>query len=319
MLPTSSQPRPRTMDDLLDPALAACASRIDLNARRPVRGRIRGERRSARRGESVEFADHRPYSVGDDLRHIDWNIFGRLDRLFLKLFLHEEDLTVHLVIDASASNGCGEPGKLLFMQRATMAIGYIALANLNRAACTAIAGGSDASATDRPNTLEGPALRTIADLRGRARAHDLARFLCSITPGGSVDFSSACDRIARMRRGRAMTVVLSDMLFKEGYTQGLSRLIAGGHDLAVIQVLSPQELSPGIGGELRLRDLEDRDQAEITASGRLIARYKSMLDAYRSELESFCARRGITLIGVSSDTPMDRLILDMLRRRGVLR
>src|SRR5688572_1099509 len=111
MLRTANPPRPATIEQLLDSNLIARIGQLDFTSRKIFAGKLKGERRSKKRGESVEFADHRPYVSGDDLRHIDWNIFGRLDRLFLKLFLEEEDLSLHVVIDCSASHDCGEPHK----------------------------------------------------------------------------------------------------------------------------------------------------------------------------------------------------------------
>ncbi|MEO0631499.1 MAG: DUF58 domain-containing protein, partial [Planctomycetota bacterium] len=255
------------------------------------------------------------YVIGDDLRHIDWNIFGRLDRLFLKLFLEEEDLSLHLVIDASASADTGEPNKFFLMQQLAMALGYIGLSNYNRVACTAI--GANAELLTR-----------VMDLRGKRRTHDLARFLCNLEPGSGIgdtdspdvpDFSEACKRIALTRRGKGVMVLLSDMLIKEGYDTGLRLLVGRGYDLFVMQVLSPQELEPELAGDLRLKDLEDGDRADITVSAPLLKKYKQNLAAYTTRLREFCARRDITQMTVRSDTPMDTLILDYLRRRGLVR
>ncbi len=120
---TPTIPTPASADDLLDSALIARISRLDLASNRIFAGKLKGERRSKKRGESVEFADHRPYVRGDDLRHIDWNIYARLDTLFLKLFMEEEDLSLHIVIDATESSACGEPNKFFFMQQTAMALG----------------------------------------------------------------------------------------------------------------------------------------------------------------------------------------------------
>src|SRR4029077_5413664 len=126
------------MEDLLTPALAARLGQLDVSSRKIMTGKLKGERRSKRRGESVEFADHRPYVYGDDLRHIDWNIYGRLEKMFLKLFLEEEDLSLHIVIDCSESMDAGGPNKFLWAQRLTAALGYIGLVNLTRVGVTAI-------------------------------------------------------------------------------------------------------------------------------------------------------------------------------------
>ena len=316
---TENPTRPASLEELLDSRLIARVSQLDITSKKIFAGKLRGERRSKKRGESVEFADHRPYVSGDDLRHIDWNIFGRLDRLFLKLFLEEEDLCLHVVLDCSESHDCGTPNKFLFMQQVAMSLGYIGLANLNRVAMTAI-GTPPVS----PNSLGGEAaptgvLSAIRDLRGRRRTQELAGWLCSLRPEGASSFTEACKRIALSRRGKGVMVVLSDFFIKEGYEDGLRLLMGRGYDVFCLQVLSPQELEPDITGDLRLRDVEDGDYAEVTISAMLLKRYKANLAAYCDQLRAFCGTRDMNLLTVRSDTPIDVLLLDYLRRRGVLR
>lgn len=321
MLRTEATSRARTMDELLDAQLVAKLGQLDIASRKVFSGKMKGERRSKKRGESVEFADHRPYVVGDDLRFIDWNIFGRLDRLFLKLFLEEEDLSLHVVIDCSESMACGEPGKFLFAQRAAAALAYVGLVNLNRVALTAI--GDQTAPEDgddhTPASDGGGVIGVIRNLRGRRRVHDMGRFVCGLEAWGGSRFNEAAKRIALTRTGKGVMVVLSDFLFKEGYEQGLRYLVGRGYDVVCIQVLSPQEVEPSIAGDLRLKDVEDGDRAEVTISAPLLKRYKANLTAYIEKLRVFCARREITLITVKSDLAIETLVLDYLRSRGVLR
>lgn len=340
MLRTLSPSRPNGLEDLLPSSLSSRLDRLDIASRKILLGKLKGERRSKRRGESVEFADHRPYVMGDDLRHIDWNIYARLDRLFLKLFLEEEDLSLHLVLDASASADTGEPSKFGLMQRLAMALGYIGLVNYNRVACTAIgadlaplSGKAGRDGPDGPDTSNGvggggPLLQRIADLRGKRRTHDLAQFLCRLEPGAGIgdtsqpdvpDFGEACKRIALSRRGRGVMVLFSDLFIKEGYETGLRLLVGRGYDLFVVQVLSPQELDPGITGDLRLKDIEDGDRADVTVSAPLLKKYKQNLAAYTAQAREFCGRRDIVLMTVSSETPVETLMLEVLRRRGLVR
>lgn len=351
MLRTTTPSRPAALSDLLPSELIAKLDPLDLSSRKVFFGKMKGERRSKKRGESVEFADHRAYVIGDDIRHIDWNIFGRLDRLFLKLFLEEEDLAVHAVIDASASSDCGEPNKFLFMQKAAMAMGYVGLANLNRVAVTSMGGyvetpgraeGGAADGSNSASAADGsqapipgsstPSLRlsgtssllpSIRDLRGKRRVHDLARFLLSLRPGGPLNFRAAAERIALSRRGKGIMLVFSDFFFKEGYEAGLKMLVGRGYDVFLVQVLSPQELDPagpnGVVGDLRLRDVEDADFAEVTISAPLLKRYKANLAAYCDQLRDFCLRRDMSLLTVRSDTPIETLVLDYLRKRGVVK
>jgi uncharacterized protein (DUF58 family) len=323
MLRTLNPTRPRTIDDLLSGELIAKISRLDYTSRKIFAGKLKGERRSKKRGESVEFADHRPYVSGDDLRHIDWNIFGRLDKLFLKLFLEEEDLALHIVMDCSASADCGSPSKFLFQQRLAMALGYIGLVNLNRVTVSAIGGGLASADAGGENDPQLSTLHSLRDLRGRRRTHDLARFLCALRPAGPAPFTEACKRIALTRRGKGIMLVMSDFFIKEGYDTGLRLLVGRGYDVMCMQVLSPQEVDPtgpeGLAGDLRLKDIEDGDLAEVTISAPLLKRYKANLTAYCDQLRDFCARREMSLLTVRTDTPLDTLILDYLRKRGVLR
>lgn len=316
MLKSTAPSRPRTIDELLDARLVAQLSQLDVSSRKVFSGKMQGERRSKRKGQSVEFADHRQYAAGDDLRRLDWNIYARLDRLFTKLFLEEEDLSLHLVLDASASMDCGDPSKYLYAQRLAAALGYIGLFNLNRVALSAMGGRPVGSSDDDAEATRVSALR---DLRGRRRIHDLGAFLVNLEPAGSANFADAARRIALSRRGRGVMVVLADLFFKDGYEDGLRLLKGRGYDLFVIQLLSPQEVNPEIGGDLRLRDIEDRDTAEVTISAPLLKLYKRNLSAYVEQLRSFCARREITFMSVTTDTPVESLLLDYLRARGLLK
>lgn len=326
MLRTTNISRPKGLEDLLTPELVSRLGQLDIASRKVFSGKLKGERRSKRRGESVEFADHRPYVSGDDLRHIDWNIFGRLDRLFLKLFLEEEDLSLHIVIDCSASHDCGDPNKFIFMQRLAASLAYIGLVNLNRVAVTAIGekiaegdtGVSVSTDGDSGSATTG-VVSSLRDLRGRRRLHELITYLCTLEPVGTTRFTDACKRIAITRRGKGIMLVLSDFFYKEGYETGLRLLKGHGYDVFAIQVLSPQEMEPNIGGDLRLKDVEDGDTAEVTISAPLLKKYKQILNAYCNRLHEFCAQRDLTHLTVKSDMPVDVLVMDYLRRRGLLR
>lgn len=307
MLRTTNITRPKGLEDLLEPELIARFTQLDVASRKIFAGKLKGERRSKKRGESVEFADHRAYTSGDDIRHIDWNLFARLDQLFLKLFLEEEDLSLHIVLDCSASQDCGEPNKFLFMQRVAAALGYIGLVNLNRVGMSAI------------GNAEGGLISTVRDMRGRRRLQDMVRWLCTLEPSGAAAFTDGAKRIALTRRGKGVMILLSDCFIKEGYETALRLLVGHGYDLFVIQVLSPQEVDPPIAGDLRLKDVEDGDLAEVTISAPLLKKYKANLTAYCNRLHDFCAQRNIVHLTVKSDMPVDTLVMDYLRRRGLLK
>jgi uncharacterized protein (DUF58 family) len=299
-----TKPATRRLTELLDPEFMARLDALDVISRKILRGKLQGERRSKRRGQSVEFADHRPYVVGDDLRFVDWNVYGRLEQLFLKLFLEEQDLTVHIVADASASMGLGEPSKERFIKKLGAALAYVSLVNNNRVTLSLFDDG----------------LRNqLANMRGRNFLHRMAEFLLGTDCDGISDFESACRQLALGRIGTGVMIVLSDFFFKQGYDTGLRRLIGREYDLYVIQVLSPQEVSPELTGDLKLLDIEDADAAEITVSGALMKYYKRNLTAYCNELKDFCTRRGAVYVLANSADSVESLVLNYLRRIRLLR
>ena len=300
----ATQPTTRKLTELLDPKFMARLDSLDVLSRKILRGKLQGERRSKRRGQSVEFADHRPYVVGDDLRFVDWNIYGRLDQLFLKLFLEEQDLTIHILADASASMETGEPSKALFMKKLTAALGYVSLVNNNRLTISLFA---DGVRTQLPN------------MRGRSYLPHMAELLLTAECDGFSDFEKTCRDATGDRMGSGITIVISDFFFKQGYETALRRLISSRYELYVIQVLSPQEISPEFGGDLKLMDIEDADTAEITVSSALIKYYKRNLAAYCNEISDFCTRRGGVYVRTNSADSVESLVLNYLRRIRLLR
>ncbi|MHC4117687.1 MAG: DUF58 domain-containing protein [Planctomycetota bacterium] len=297
-------PKARRLTDLLDPAFMNRLDSLDVLSRKILQGKLHGERRSKRRGQSVEFADYRPYVAGDDLRFVDWNIYGRLEQLFLKLFLEEQDLTVHIVVDGSASMSLGEPSKELFIKKLTAALGYVSLVNNNRVTISFFADG-----------VKGQ----LANMRGRNYLHKMAEYLLSTECEGFTDFDNSCRQLAAGRIGSGVMIVLSDFLFKDGYNSGLRRLIGNRYDVYAIQVLSAQELTPDLTGELKLIDVEDTDVAEITVSAALVKYYKKNVTAYCNELRSFCTRRGAVYVLANSADSVESLVLNYLRRIRLLR
>ena len=303
----STEPRPKRVDDLIDSRLMAKLDQVDVVSRKIFAGKLQGERRSKKRGVSVEFADYRHYVHGDDLRFVDWNIYARLDKLFLKMFLEEEDLALLIAIDCSTSMDWGNPSKFIFCQRLAMALGYIGLANHNRV------------------TLYGfnrDGILPLPNLRGTRRTRELGRWLLDLNAAGSSGFDDAMRTIALSRQGKGVMVILSDFMFKEGYEKGLRYLAGGGFDTFCMQVLSPEEIDPatkGLAGDLRLTDIEDDDTAEVTISGALLKRYKENLNAYCGRLREFAVRRGMYHLTIDTATDLATLLLEYLRRRGLLK
>ena len=276
---------------------------LDVLSRKILSGKLKGERRSKRRGQSVEFADYRNYVVGDDLRFIDWNIYARLERLFLKMFLEEEDLSLSILIDVSASSDFGDPNKSLYMKRVAAALGYIGLVNYNRVSISAI--------TDTVSAESG-------NLRSRQKVQQMLGFIEDLQPAGGSFLAGACKRFALSHRGKGVCVILSDFFDKGGYENGLRYLAGQNHDLFAIQVLSPQEISPDLQGDLKLKDIEDGDMAEVSITAPLLKKYKDNLNAYCAGIKDYVTRRGGTYLFTSTAIPFDTLVLNYLRERGLI-
>ena len=289
---------------LLDPDFVRKLEQLELVSRKIFVGRMKGERKSKRRGSSVEFADHRNYSVGDDLRHIDWNVYGRLDRLFLKLFLEEEDLHVYTLLDTSSSMDFGEPTKLHYGKKVAAALAFVGLVNHDRIVLDTFS-----------STLE-PGMPSV---RGRSQMWRVVQYLERLGASGSGDLTAAARSFAIKHAGKGIVVVISDFLDKRGYEDALRYLLARDMDIYVIHVLSREEVDPELVGDLRLVDAEDEDIAEITVSAPLLKRYKDTLNAFVGGLKEWCTRRGITYIFTTNQNPFDKLILNYLRERGLVR
>ncbi|HEU4394840.1 MAG TPA: DUF58 domain-containing protein [Planctomycetota bacterium] len=290
---------------LLEPDFLKRLGRLEIAARRVRRGVRRGERLSKRRGSSVEFADHRPYGAGDDLRFLDWSIYARLDRLMLKLFHDEEDLAVHLVVDASASMGCGEPTKLLYGLRVAAAIGYVALAGQCRVRATILRA---------PDRAESPGF-----LRGMGSSERLLGFLGGAEAAGPNALRGGIRRLLLETRPRGVVVLVSDLMDRDGVDDALGALGRSTGDLYAIQVLDPFELEPELDGEFRLVDSEDGSRADVSATPEVMKAYRARLDAYLGAVDGACRRRGIRRLLAPTSVPFEALVLDVLRSRGLLR
>jgi uncharacterized protein (DUF58 family) len=288
---------------LLDPQFMTRLGQLDVLSRKLLTGKLKGERRSKRRGQSVEFADYRNYTIGDDLRFIDWNIYARLDKLFLKLFLEEEDLSLYILLDVSKSTDYGTPSKSLYIKKVAAALAYIGLVNYNRVTLAAMADGIVAES---------------GALRGRRRVAQMLDWINKLEPAGTSLFAESCKRFALANRSKGVCVILSDFFDKGGFENGLRYLAGGRYDLFCVQTLSPQEIEPDLQGDLKLRDMEDDDMAEVSITQPLIKQYKANLNAYCLGLKEYLSRRGATYLFSSTAVPFDTLVLNYLRERGLL-
>ncbi len=292
----------RDTQPLLTPEFLRKLERLRLVSRQVFAGRVWGERRSKKRGASVEFADFRNYVHGDDLRHLDWNILARLDRLFLKLFTEEEDLNVYLLVDSSRSMAFGDPPKFDYARRTAGALGYLALSNFDRVTLW--------SYSERLGSVFGPA-------RGRNRALATLHWLAGLQAEGGSSSGTALREFALRTRRPGLLVVISDF-FDSDHLEGLRALVGRRFEVAALHLLGAEDLRPGFAGDLRLIDSETNAECEITLTQGLLKAYQKSLRRFCEDLDTCCRRYGIHLIRTSTAEPFEDLIFKYLRKRGMV-
>ncbi len=293
---------PATRHAFFTSEFLAQLERLSLLSRRVFRGRVKGERRSLRRGHSVEFCDYRAYGVGDDLRYVDWNIYGRLDRLHVKLFVDEEDLCLHLIVDASASMSFGTPTKLECAVRIAAALGFVGLVNLERVGVGAL---RDRVAEGWPPT------------RGRNQVPGLLDFLGRVEPSGGTSLNEGLANYAARSRQTGLAVVISDLLDPSGYESGIRALLERRFDVHLVHVLSPEEMNPELAGDLRLVDSETGEMRERSMDGDAVRAYRERPRQFLDRAETFCRMKEIGYHRIASDAPIEEFVLAQLRGRVV--
>ena len=295
------------MNALLSPELLRRLEQFQLLAARRAKSSAKGERRSKARGQSVEFADYRNYVAGDDLRYLDWNLYGRLDRLFLKLYEEERELPVRIFLDASESMTFGDPRKFDFARQVAAAIGYVALCGFDRVTIVPFP----------ENAAESTARGALRQVRGRKSSLTYFQNLSALTAGGTANLNESLRRGALEARQAGVAVVLSDFLDPAGYESGLTALVGRGFQVNAVQILSPDELSPATFGDLRLVDAETGAMQEVTFGKFRLHAYQQTVQNFCQRLKEFCSSRGVNFFSVSSATSLEQLLLKQLRQSEV--
>lgn len=272
---------------------------LRLLARKAFRGQSQNDRTTQRRGMGLEFSDYRRYHAGDDFRYIDWNVFSRLDQLFLKLFTAEEDLTIHLLLDTSLSMHIGTPMKLDYARRVAAALGYIGLNGLDRVGVV-----SFADELGRP----------MPPQRGRQQIFAMLQYFEGLQCQGGTDLNRVLENYARQSRQGGLAIVISDLLDAQGYTRGLDALAYGRFEVLLIQLVDESEINPPLDGSLRLHDIESTQQRRLTVNRRLLERYRHKVADYFQGIETFCAKRNIEYLRATTTIPFEDLVLRYLRR-----
>jgi len=289
--------------DLLSPEIVRKLQPLELGSRFRRAGKLRGDRRSTKRGSSVEFADYRNYTPGDDLRRVDWNLYARTDKLFLKLYEEEEDRAVHLLLDTSASMGFGAPPKLETARRLAAALGYVALHELDRLHVTELGGGG---------------LGSLRPLRGTGGAATMLGFLGGIQPNGGAVLNRSLGEYASRGGAAGLLLLISDLMDPDGVRAGLRALGGRGHEVTVLHVLAAEELEPVLIGDLELVDAESRVKQAVTLDTAALDAYERRLQSWLAEVRRDCAAINATYCLVRAEEPLDDVLFSRLRQAKVL-
>ncbi len=302
-----AEPRPILFDESTRRKL----EQLMLVAAKVRSGAIKGERRSNKRGTSIEFADYRNYTPGDDLRRVDWNVYARLERPLTKMFEDEEDLAVYILLDTSASMDWGgqiegvadapELNKFDYMRRLAAGMAYISLSTNDRLLMSELG----------KKSVFGPA-------RGRGYGPRLLTYINQLQADGRVGLNQAMkDMAVQIRRG-GLCILLSDLFSPDGYIEGINALASKGCEIVVIQLLSPDEISPSMVGDLRFLDSETGEAQEVSLDPAMRDLYHKRVNEWRDEIRRELQKRGAHFLSVSTEQPWEKVILQDLRRLGVL-
>lgn len=292
---------------LFDEAFRRRLERLAIRTRQTLAWRAVGEHRSPRRSPSREFVDFRAYSQGEDLRYLDWNTYARLGELVTRLGEVSTELTVHVLLDTSASMNWGDPNKLRYAKRLTAALGYLALWHFDKLAV--------ASFDTRLGAALGP-------LRGRTAIPRLFAYLEALPAGGETDLERALATYAARQRTRGLLLLVSDLLSLADDPGAIGTVLRPfrerGWDTIVFQTLDPQEVEPAYAGDLRLLDIEEtrRRELRLTPDDESLARYRAAFDAWLGGIEGTCAARGAGYLRTLTIWPFETLVLRFLLENG---
>lgn len=297
---TAATARTELFDDEFQRKLESLA----LVSRRIYAAQNRAQRRTKKRGSGVEFADHRDYAAGDDFRFVDWNVYRRFDRLLVRLFEEEEDLSIYFLVDCSKSMAFNGQGKFDQARRLCAALAYVGLANLDR--ITIVGVGDNVEARLPPT-------------RGKGQIFKIFRFLNQLQPSSNTDLEQALGTFVARHSRRGVAVLLSDLFDPHGFERGLNRLRYNKFEPFVLHLLDDTDFKLPRLGDLLLEDCETRDAREVTVTTELESKLHAAFRDYQSAVETFCAQNHIPYFGADVGIPFDQLVLRVFREGGFLR
>lgn len=274
---------------------------ISLKARMTINNGAAGGRRSKAKGSSVEFSDFREYTPGDDFRRIDWNAYGRFEKLFLKLFMEEREAYINIFLDCSKSMAVGEGDKAKMAQRLSAVFTYLALNNLDRVCI---------------NNMASKGITPSSAFMGKGTFQQALSFIENANFNGSTNLWDSIKK--KQLKSRAVAIVISDF-FTEGSIEGLIKYLAfNKQQIVFIQVLNKDEISPEIDGQVRLIDSETKEEINITITPKMMKAYEIKLKALTNGIKEQLKRYGGSFVQVSSEEELQKVIFEKLSKEGII-
>jgi uncharacterized protein (DUF58 family) len=292
------------MKPILHDAFLARLATFRLTTRGRRNGLLAGSHASRRAGVSLEFRDYRSYFPGDDFRYIDWNAFGRLDRLLVKSFVHESDMPVYVVVDLSASMTLGSPSKADYSAGLAAALSYVGLRGLDRVGLYLFSKG-----------LHVP----LPPARGLAHMSRVLQRLRADEPRGQTSLDDAMEQFVAGTKEPGLVLLLSDFFAEGGRERGLDCLLRNGHEVVAVQVLAPEEIDPKCIGRTQFIDIETGRNFTLSVGEQTLSEYRARFAASQAELANALRCRSILFFEVSTDRPLARLFHEDFRARGLIR
>jgi uncharacterized protein (DUF58 family) len=287
--------------NLLTRELLSEVASLQIASRRRLRFAHKGEKNSLHKGSSAEFSDYREYLQGDDIRSIDWNVYARSERLYLKLFLEEQSKPIYSLVDASESMRFGNPSKLDYALATSAALSYAALRRY-----------------DRPEILVLQQAQ-IKRFHFSSQHHffmmlpELEKIVCS----GETLLNSALKKIAAARQRRGIIFLISDFYSSDGF-EAIKLLASSGNELHCFHVLTAEEWDPQVRGELRMIDSENFAQAEVSISPQVIKKYRNRLNGFTEGIRKMAHQCGSSYHQLNTSTPLKEFLLQGLRQKGIV-
>jgi uncharacterized protein (DUF58 family) len=277
--------------------------RLSLKVRQPLPGGPAGEHLGRGQGTSIEFADHRPYSAGDDYRRIDWNALARLDELTIRVTESREDVGLYVILDCSGSMASGDGAKARVARQLAAGLAYLALNQLDVVRVYALGHGM---------------VSRSARYTGRKQAADVFRLLRGLPVAPSTDLGAGFADFLADRPARGLVVVLSDLLIGSDYRRGLRRVVQMGFEVALVHVLSEAELNPRLSGDMELIDSETAETIKISMTLETISKYRRDVERWQQDLAAFCGSLGVRYVPAPAERGLETLLLNDFRRYAIV-